>query len=303
MAIEPIIFQLNLGQPIAKYQRPSLTSAIKWGLALGIPWLILGLALFIATIVNPGDYDDGTDKLVLYLCVLPSLLLVGLSLLQIVLYRRDGHILYEQGLIDVFNGKARGMRYDYITEVNQKYLDTSYQGSNPFSTFLIFIFMLLSVASPGTSSFGGTPIYLFRFRDRNGTTISSKNQEFSDRVKAEVYKHLLPQIIRTYESGNEVKFGQLSLSAQGLKTSKERLSWSGPWTIEAESIAAQNTSIVIKRVQQSGWFSKNPIVLKCAMDKIVNFDIFWNLVTHLHENQGKLQRDYLHQLLESTLSP
>jgi hypothetical protein len=300
MTIEPIIHQLNLGQPIEKYKRPLLEyPQISYGFALGIPFFLLGLLIMIPALIDPGSYTKGAAKAGLYLA-LPALCAIAFSLVNYFINQRNAQVLYEQGFIDIHQGKVPGMRYDAITEVYQRCVGTNYKNVSAIAQIsgLIALFS----GSPTTYMNLGTPLYHYRLRSPD-SVIESRMPEMGDRVKIEVFKHLSPQILRNYENSNEIHFGPLSLSAQGLKTPKERLSWSGSWTIEAEIIAAQSTFIVIKRVQQSGWFSKNPIVWKSAMGKIVNFDIFWNLVTHLHENQGKLQRDYVQQLFEATPLP
>lgn len=289
MSTEQIVHQLSLGRLISGYKRPLLQyPQISFGLALGIPFFLLGL-LILALSFHP-DSVKGTFKAALYL-LLPSIGVIGFSLANFIVHWKDAQFLYEKGLVVISKGKVRGLRYDDITEIHQKHVGTNFQGENATSQALGLVSVLFGSYQVLRV---GTPMYRYRFQSQSAAMITSTIPEIGEHVKEEVFRCLLPQMARIYNNNGIIQFGLFSLSHNGLHTTKGLLSWSEPWDLEQEADQS-GTSISIKFNQQNhNWINVNRKSLRISIDKISNFDIFWKLVNHLHETHGKLQMERLY---------
>jgi hypothetical protein len=288
MNTEQIVYQLSLGKLIFRYKRPLLQyPQISFGLALGIPFFLLGLLILAQSFHT--DSAKGTSSAALFL-LLPSIGVIGFSLAIFIVHRKDAQFLYEKGLVDIFKGTVRGLRYDNITEIHQKHVGTNYQGKNAISQASGLI---LALSDSSQIMKGGAPIYQYRFHSQNAAMISSTIQEVGEYVKEEVFRYLLPQMARIYNNNEIIQFGFFSLSHQGLNTTKGLLSWSEPWEIEKE-VSSSGIFVSVKLNQQKrNWINVNQKLLRISIDKISNFEIFWKLVNHLHETHGKFQIERL----------
>jgi hypothetical protein len=275
MNIEQIAYQLRLGDLVSKHKHLLREyREITYALSFGIPLFLLGLFGIIASFLN--GFDE-TGTFVIVFCIVPSTMLLGLALLSFIIHRKDTQILYEQGLVDSCKGKIRGLRYDNIIEVYQKYIDTKYQGNIIFATILLFL------GRPVTTIGAGVPVYSYRFLSRNGIVISSTFDEVGNYGKEQSLLYLLPQMASIYNAGGDIDFGFFALCTQGLRTPKKILYWSDFWEIDKEIIAGNVfVSISLNQKKQN-----------TSISKINNFDIFWELVKHLRKTDGKLQLENL----------
>jgi hypothetical protein len=280
MGIEQVVYQLGLGNLVSKHKRPLREyREITCALSFGIPLFLLGLFTIIGSFVRG---FDSSSIFVIFFCMTPSTMLIGLALLSFMIHRKDVQFLYEQGLVESYKGKIRGLRYDNITEVYQKYVDTKYQGKNIFSTaFLLF----LAILSPTIIIDAGVPSYSYRFLSKNGTVITSNFDKVGNFVKEKSFLYLLPQMAKIYHSGGDIQFGFFTLCPQGLRTpSKKILYWSELWEINKETNSTGVYVSINLNQKRQNWVS---------ISKISNFDIFWKLVMHLHKTHGKLQLENL----------
>jgi hypothetical protein len=177
MSIQQVVYQLKLGSVISKHKRPVWESReITYALFFGTPLFLLGLLGIISSVIR--GFDESSKFIILF-CMIPSTLLLSLALLSFLLHRQDIQIIYEQGLVKSYKGKVMGLRFDAITEVSQKYLDTKYQG-NVMVAVLGMFFGVRMLSS------GGVPIYRYRFLSRNGTVITSDFADVGNYVKGKV---------------------------------------------------------------------------------------------------------------------
>jgi hypothetical protein len=179
MSIQQVAYQLKLGSVISKHKHPVWESReITYALFFGTPLFLLGLLGIISSVIR--GFDESSNFIILF-CMIPSTLLLSLALLSFLLHRQDIQIIYEQGLVKSYKGKVMGLRFDAITEVSQKYLDTKYSGN-----VMVAVLGMFFGVRTGTILSGGVPIYRYRFLSKNGTVITSDFADVGNYVKGKV---------------------------------------------------------------------------------------------------------------------
>ncbi|RMF03059.1 MAG: hypothetical protein D6768_06775 [Chloroflexi bacterium] len=90
-------------------------------------------------------------------------------------------------------------------------------------------------------------------------------------IQTEVAKHLLPQTLKAYQSGQKVQFGpQLSLSLEGVHSDKKTLPWPQVADIKLDG---RNNVIILQKDKQMPWDQirsdrvGNPLILKAILNK------------------------------------
>ncbi len=116
----------------------------------------------------------------------------------------------------------------------------------------------------------GKPVTLDRF------LVGTKLWELGEIIEREISQRLLPDAIAAYEAGQELDFGAINVTAQGLRLKEE------PQSLAWERFAAvdyhQGYYLTIRAMQEEGITS---IWQKIEVERMLNLCVFLPLVAHI----------------------
>lgn len=218
---------LELGDPTAEY-KPSTGRTAGGGIAF-----LAGAAL--CTAVSIGSYNEGdsTPRLLIIMGVL-ILAFLGGAVWQFWLAISNRNlriVVFERGLASIRGGRADILRWDDITTVTQQVTDHYRYG-----------------VKVNTS-------HVYRVTLQNGRKVAFNDViknvgTLGETIQQKATAHLLPEAIRTLDSGTALTFNRLIISREGIGTVKGI----APWP-EVDSVQMKAGLITVTRNGKS-WISQ-----------------------------------------------
>ncbi len=184
----------QLGTPQAEYKVGSTKQIILW--------IILSAILGIVTLVSPGDV-----MILMLIILLPCLGMILYYAFRPLIYRSWHVYVCTDGFVFTRGNKIEAFRWDQIEAmwqaVTRRYINGIYTGT--------------------------VHRYTVRGRDARQVIFSDRFtnvEELGNTISRAITNYQLPQVIATYNAGNTLTFGPLSISTQGVSNGKELLPWS-----------------------------------------------------------------------------
>lgn len=212
-------------------------------------FFIIGIFLFVISCLVYGLYNKWKlpELSIVILCIVPFLI-PAIYLIFKEIIRET--FFYEQGLVDVLGKRIIVVRYENIATVWQKVVKTK------VSVYFIPL--------------GTATNYFYSIQTDEGVKLNFSEKEAGELIQDEVYRYKMPQAVANYNAGNNVDFGPLAVSKQGISSRKETLPWS-----EIKDIRINDGVVYIDK--QGGWFSWAVV----GVEEIGNFYIFLSLLDRI----------------------
>ncbi len=219
MSLDPSMSSPNLGPTLSEH-RVTATRA-KGNYYAGIALVVFGVGGILAGVALSGE-----DSSLLFLCGGLGLLVALAGAYSVWQSRTEQNLAictYRDGITYSYRGKTQTMRWDDIEQVwmgilnnvRLRTIDYSYRIKNN----------------------SGEQIN-FNYNDR----AMQNMQQLSDTIQREVTSRLLPKAINAYNAGNNVTFGLLTVSQNGLGNGKETIPWG-----EVEEVKLQNGVVTVRK--------------------------------------------------------
>jgi hypothetical protein len=179
--------------------------------------------------------------------VLGCLIVSGALVYRIINILKDRLFLYDKGLVYQSSNKTRVINFSDIVALWQ------------YSARYYLYFLIPN---------GRTCQYTIQTKDGQIIIIDEiiANEELGKYLNYELLKHLMPSLKFKYTVGQEVIFGEITISKHGIKAKNTTLPW-----LEVERIDISAGKLYIRK-KNSGWLDKNWYVTEVST--IYNLYIF-----------------------------
>ncbi|MEH2080943.1 MAG: DUF6585 family protein [Nostoc sp.] len=229
---------LILGKLLKEF-RPKISRQLSKTIGITLFFLLFGVALFITGL------PQGSVSLIIGLgCLIVS----GVLAYGIIDILKDRLFVYEKGLVYQSSDKTRVINFSDIVAL--------WQYSAKY-----YLYFVIPTARTNYE-------YTIETKDGKRTIMDEMiaNEELGKYLNYELFKHLMPSLKFNYALGQEIVFGEITISKQGIKVQNDTLPWSDIKNID---ISAGKLYI---RKKNSGWLDKNWYVTKVST--IYNLYIF-----------------------------
>ncbi|MEM9162856.1 MAG: DUF6585 family protein [Cyanobacteria bacterium P01_F01_bin.4] len=278
MNLDQIAEDYQLAKLLGTYKRPLLQNPrISLSLAMGIPAMLLGTLMLVVMMLDPTSFDR--SKLPYFaVLIIPALAVVYAAYEARQTAQNRQHI-FENGLVDVCQGRMRAIRFDEIDEIWQRKIDSSVEGTGTLLVFLATQNENLLAKAKAVNE--------YRFQTDTGQVLKSVHTEVGDYTKRMVFQRKLPQLTDTYNRGQAIAFSTIRLSHQGLHHQQKVIRWSDLQRF-ALTLPPSGRLIIKQRGSLKQWLS-------IPVADIPNFDLFWGLINHLKTTKGQLRLEDIAQ--------
>lgn len=248
--VEALAAQHQLGAPVAEYRRWLRPSSIVYSVLLVVAGLLL---LLIAGAGGGGALVSFIIGLVLFVC--------GLIAPLIFLLNRGQRVyVFAEGLMRTKGSRSEVVRWDQVESLRQAIVKITYK--------VLYVIPVARIVrhTYTVCQMDGTKLV---FRDSlRGVEV------LGDRVSRETARCLFPKALATYHAGEQVAFGDLTISKQGVSRSGKLLPW-------AEYQGVEVVQGVVKIQQRGKRFSWTSVQVR----KMPNLLVFLNLLESIQREQ------------------
>ncbi|MDZ7962247.1 MAG: hypothetical protein RMY34_31005 [Aulosira sp. DedQUE10] len=189
---------------------------------------------------------------------LGCLLVSGVLVYIIINILKDRLFVYDKGLVYQSRNKTRVINFSDIVALWQ------------YSARYYLYFIIPN----------GRTTYQYTIQTKDGQIIIIDeiiaNEELGKYLNYELFKHLMPSLKFNYNVGQEVFFGEITISKHGIKAKNATLHW-----LEVERIDISAGKLYIRK-KNSGWLDKNWYVTEVST--IYNLYIFIEMTNTILSN-------------------
>ncbi|GEM_PF-3443653 len=190
--------------------------------------------------------------------VLGSLIVSGVLAYNIINILKQRLFLYDNGLVYQSSNKTKVINFSDIVALWQ------------YSARYYLYFLIPN----------GRTTYQYTIQTKDGQIIIIDeiiaNEELGKHLNYELFKHLMPSLKFNYSVGQEVIFGEITISKHGIKAQNATLPW-----LEVERIDISAGKLYIRK-KNSGWLDKNWYVIEVST--IYNLYIFIEMTNTILNN-------------------
>jgi len=227
-----------LGKLVKEF-RPKISRKLSKTIGITLFFLLFGVALFIVGL------PQGSVSLIIGLgCFIVS----GVLAYGIIDILKDRLFVYEKGLVYQSSDKTIIINFSEIVALWQ------------YSARYYLYFVIPT----------GRTTYEYTIQTKDGKRIIIDeiiaNEELGKYLNYELFKHLMPSMKFNYALGQEVVFGEITISKKGIKVKNGTLPW-----LDVKSIDISAGKLYIRK-KNSSWLDKNWYVTEVST--IYNLYIF-----------------------------
>lgn len=237
--------QLNhpiLGKLVKEF-RPKFSRKLSTTINITLVFIYFGFVFGVFPLFIVG-LQQGSFSLII---VLGCLIVSGALVYRIINILKDRLFLYDKGLVYQSSNKTRVINFSDIVALWQ------------YSARYYLYFLIPN---------GRICQYTIQTKDGQIIIIDEiiANEDLGKYLNYELFKHLMPSLKFNYNVGQEVIFGEITISKYGIKAKNTTLPW-----LEVERIDISAGKLYIRK-KNSGWLDKNWYVTEVST--IYNLYIF-----------------------------
>lgn len=251
--VEALATQHQLGAPVAEYRRWLRPAAIVYSVLL----VVAGLLVLIAGTGSDGAIVSLIIGLVLFVC--------GLIAPFIFLLNRSQRVyVFAEGLVRTKGSTSEVVRWDQVDSMLQAIVKVTYR--------VLYAIPVARIVR-----------HTYTVRRTDGTSLVFRDslrgvEALGDRVSRETARYLFPKALAAYHAGQQVAFGDLTISKQGIGRKGKAL----PWTEYQSVEVVKGVAKIQQRGKRFSWAS-------VQVRKVPNLLVFLNLLESIQREQRQGQ--------------
>lgn len=252
--VEALAAQHQLGAPVAEYRRWLRPFSIVYSVLL----VVAGLLVLIAGTGSEGAIVSFIIGLIVFVC--------GLIAPFIFLLNRSQRVyVFAEGLVRTKGSTSEVVRWDQVDSMLQFILKITYR-----------VFYVIPVAR--------IVRHRYTVRQTDGTRLVFRDslrgvEALGDRISRETARYLFPKALAAYHAGEQVAFGDLTISKQGISRSGKLLPWAEYQGVEVVKGVAK----IQQRGKRFNWAA-------VQVGKMPNLLVFLNLLESIQREQRQGQK-------------